>query len=197
MRTVIISFFPLETQFIKDALSELQVFKTDKFTWYRGKFYTKDLYLIEGEINTDIRELIDLLRGEGEIRQIISIGLGIPISSQLRSSDLIISDLPIGSCEKLMDIFLNQDNYDDDIPLRIFAGQIYNEYSQDKNENLLACYDLKGGEILSFLRDTGLPAFLIRVIVPEANENNLEIETRLNVAQKLLLLLKKSIEYTS
>lgn len=198
MKTVIISAFPLETQFIKDSLSELQEYKSDKFSWYKGKFYTKDLYLVDIDGNTDLGGLIEVLLAQDEITMAISIGLGTPLSNKLRSGDILITDLPLGSCEKTVDLFLGQTEDIDEMPLRIFAGQIENEFSnQEQKDDVLSCFDKEGAEITVHFKEQNIPAVLLRVITPNGNENDLEIEDRLRIAQKLLILLKKSVELTS
>ena len=194
MKTVILSAFPQETQFIKDALFELQEYKSDKFSWYKGKFYTKDLLLVEIDGNTDIGALIKLLSAQTEIGMIISIGLGLPLNDKLRSGDVLIADLPPGSCEKNIDLFLGQAEDINEVPLRIFVGQIQNEYLKNQQKDVLACLDREGSKALDTLKEQGMPALLLRVITPNGDENDLEIENRLRIAQKLLMLLKKSVE---
>ncbi|NMA02346.1 MAG: 5'-methylthioadenosine/S-adenosylhomocysteine nucleosidase [Clostridia bacterium] len=197
MKTVILSAFPQETQFIKDALFELQEYKSDKFTWYKGKFYTKDLLLVEIDGNTDIGALIELLSAQTEIGMIISIGLGRPLNDKLRSGDVLITDLPVGSCEKAIDLFLGQTEDINEIPLRIFVGQIQYEYLANQEDDVLACLDKEGSKVIETLKEQRMPALLLRVITPNGDENDLEIENRLRIAQKLLMLLKKSVELTS
>lgn len=195
MKTLIMSAFPLESKFIKNALSDLQTFKNDKFTWHKGKFYTKELFLVENSNNiTNIDLLLELLMADGGVAQVITIGLGTPLNTNLRNGDILITDQPFGSCQKLTDLFLSSDDSEEETPLRIFAGQIFNEFSLEKNCDSLACLDLAGNVLLPTLRDKGLPALNIRVVVPEQGEENFDSDIYLNIAQKLLVLLKRAVE---
>lgn len=197
MKTAILSAFPLESQFIKDALFEVQEYKSDEFSWYKGKFYSKDLLLVEIDGNTNIEVLMDLLASQEEIGMVISIGLGLPLNDKLRSGDILITDSPLGSCEKSIDLFLGQTEDADEVPLRIFAGQIQNEDTGNQQDNILACLDKEGSKVTEVLKEQNRTALLLRVITPNGDENDLEIEDRLRIAQKLLILLKKSVELTS
>lgn len=190
---MILSAFPQESQFIKDALFELQEHKSDKYSWYKGKFYTKDLLLVEINGDTDIKVLIEVLETQEEIGMVVSIGLGIPLNDKLRPGDILITDLPLGSCEKTVDLFLSQTEYVDDVPLRIFAGQIQNEAAGKQQDDVLVCLDKEGSNVISVLKEQNIPTLLLRVITPNGDEDDLEIENRLRIAQKLLTLLKKSV----
>ncbi|MDK2823277.1 MAG: hypothetical protein PWP71_1195, partial [Clostridia bacterium] len=59
MKTVIISDFQVANEFIKDALSDLQP-NNGSCSWYKGKFYTKELILVEfNNKSHDLSQLLD------------------------------------------------------------------------------------------------------------------------------------------
>ena len=85
MKTLICSAFSLESEYIKNALSELQTFEQEGDIWYRGKFYTKILYLVEDSNNIkDIDSLLETVINNEGIFQVITIGLGTSLNEKLR-----------------------------------------------------------------------------------------------------------------
>jgi hypothetical protein len=197
MKTVIISDFQVANEFIKDALSDLQP-NNGSCSWYKGKFYTKELILVEfNNKSHDLSQLLDMLITKEGINKVISISLGSPLSDHLRSGDVLINDLPNGSCQKLIDLFLDKMVEVDGEPLRVFVGNIIDSINEEKSMDTLACVDCSCPEILSILKNKGLSTLLIRVITPKAKETNLDTEIKISVAQKLLFLLKKTIEQIS
>ncbi|MFZ5944108.1 MAG: hypothetical protein ACOYVD_08360 [Bacillota bacterium] len=197
MKTVIISNFRVAGDFIKNALSDLQPHTTANSTWYKGKFYTKELYLVELHNNQDcLGEVLDELISEGRINNVISIGLGSPIAGNMRTGDILANDFPRGSNQHLLDLFLNQQD-DEEEPLRIFAGNILAKNAADEEVKGLSCFDADCEGLFSLLKNKGLSTLALRVIIPEGDEVNLDSEIRVNVFQKLLLLLKKAVERTS
>lgn len=197
MKTLILSDYDLVSEYIKDALSELQPYTHEKFTWYTGKFYTKELYLVEKYDKEDLDTLLDILLTDEPINNVISIGLGISLTTDLKEGDILINDYPTGSCQSLVDRFLNcKTEEDGDKPLRIFAGTIFDQSAGD-NLSALACVDILDGELFSTIKAKGLSTLAIRIIAGEENKVNLDNEKINNVLPKLLLLLKQTIEQVS
>lgn len=198
MKTLICSAFSLESEYIKNALSELQTFEQEGDIWYRGKFYTKIFYLVEDSNNIkDIDSLLETVINNEGIFQVITIGLGTSLNEKLRPGDVLIEDHPADSCQRLVDLFLNSNSVgeDESASLRIFAGNIFTETPQELSQDTLGCLDLEGDNLFKFLQNKGLPTLNIRVIVPEAKEEVLEDEIYKVIAQKLLVLLKKAVEH--
>jgi len=194
MKTLIISNYSVISEYIKDALSELKPCSIDNNSWYKGKFYTKELYLVENYDDDSINDLLDRLIANGPIKNIISIGLGSSLVEHLRQGDILINDFPNGSCQELVDRFLNQAVADDEIPLRIFAGNIYNEPVNDENIADLACLDLSSAQLFLTAKNKGLSTLAIRIINSEKHNEGLDTEVTSNIVQSLLFLLKKAIE---
>ncbi|KJS84706.1 MAG: hypothetical protein JM58_10310 [Peptococcaceae bacterium BICA1-8] len=194
MKTLIISNYKVISEYIKDALSELQPHLSDKHSWHKGKFYTKELYLVENYDENSINDLLDILIADGPIKNIISIGLASSLVEHLRHGDILVNDFPSGSCQVLVDRFLNQDIADDEIPLRIFAGNIYNEPVSDENIAGLACLDLSSGQLFLTAKNKGLSTLAIRIINAEKHYEGVDTEVTSNIVQSLLFLLKKAIE---
>ncbi|MFZ7103191.1 MAG: hypothetical protein ACOWWO_11135 [Peptococcaceae bacterium] len=196
MKTVIISNFGTANNYIKDALSDLQPCQVENHTWYKGKFYTKELYLIElDERNHNLDELLDVLVIDGRITNVISIGLASPLPGHIRPGDVLINDFPKGSCQNLLDAFLDQPGEEEEEPLRIFAGTIISQVDEENsNGGSLTCLDPSCARLISLMTNKGLAVLAVRILTPEADENNLDVEIMANVVQKLLALIKKSLE---
>ncbi|KJS19173.1 MAG: hypothetical protein VR72_19315 [Clostridiaceae bacterium BRH_c20a] len=193
MKTLIISNYNVISEYIKDALSELQLHPSDKYSWYKGKFYTKELYLVENYDENSINDLLDIMIADGPIKNIISIGLASSLVEHLRQGDILINDYPSGSCQVLVDRFLNQAVADDELPLRIFAGNIYNEPVNDENIVGLACLDLSSSQLFLTAKNKGLSSLAIRIINSEKHNEELDTEVTSNIVQSLLFLLKKVV----
>ena len=187
------------SQYIKEALSDLQPYTINDYSWFKGKFYTKELYLVEKYDCKELNTLLDLLITDGSISNVISIGLADSLNINLKPSDILINDYPSGSCQKLMDRFLNCNQFDEaeEMPLRIFAGTIVNEISDEQIPAGLTCIDRSSEELLSALQKKGLFTLAIRIIAGEDNSSELENEIKNNVIPKLLLLLKQTVEQVS
>lgn len=194
MKTLVLSDYDVFSQFIKEALSELQPYSTDDHSWYKGKFYTKELYLAEKYENVNFSTLLDKLITDGSIKNVISIGLGIGLTPNLKQGDILINDYPSGSCQELMDRFLNFHLDGEEKPLRIFVGNIFNESPKEETLPGLACLDSSPEELFNTCKAKGLSTLAVRIITGEENKEQLDGDTINNVIPKLLLLLKQTIE---
>jgi len=198
MKTLILSDYHVVSEYIKDALSELQPFSMDKYSWFKGKFYTKELYLVDNCNKNDLSTLLEFLLADGPIKNVISIGLGQPLTLHLKQGDLLINDYPNGSCQLLVDRFLNYTPDDEEeLPLRIFAGTILGETSENQELSGLACLDPQCGEMFATIKNKGLSTLAIRLIGGEDNQHSLDQDVINSVMPKLLLLLKKTVEQVS
>ncbi|MGI6225340.1 MAG: hypothetical protein ACOYJ1_03700 [Peptococcales bacterium] len=198
MKTLILSDYDIISEYIKDALSELNVHTSDKFSWHTGKFYTKELLLVEEYNRKELPALLDLLLIDKPIKNIISIGLGNSLGTHLKEGDILINDYPSGSCQELVDRFLN-DSTDEfgERPLRIFVGNIFDDTQEHEFTDDLACRDFTNGELFSTLKAKGLSTLAIRIILGEQDQVSLDTETINNVLPRLLLLLKQTVEQVS
>ncbi|NLT95471.1 MAG: hypothetical protein GXW85_08080 [Clostridia bacterium] len=193
MKTLILSNFDLISRYIKEALSDLQPYAINKHSWFKGKFYTKELYLVEKYESNTLGELLDLLIIDGAINTVISVGAAQPLNSNLKQGDILINDYPASSCQKLMDRFLNDGLAEsEDLPLRIFAGNILTEAADQQNPLGLTCLDCSCKDLFSILQAKGLSTLAIRLI---SSRDDSEIIN--NVVPKLLLLLKQTVEKAS
>lgn len=198
MKILILSDYDVVSEYIKDALSELQTYTTDKHSWYKGKFYTKELLLIEKYDQENLSALLDQIISNEQIKKVISIGLGNAFTSHLRQGDILVNDYPGGSCQDLVDQFLNYPpDEDDDKPLRIFAGTIIRDASDEQNKSGLACIDLACEQLFPTIKSKGLSSLAVRIINKENDTNGLDRDIANVVSQKLLLRLKKTVEQAS
>lgn len=195
MKTAIITNFGVVNNFIKDALSDLQTLQIKNHTWYKGKFYTKELYLVEITDNqqVDLDELLDILVIDCRVTNIISLGLAIPSLGHIRPGDVLICDFPKGSCQQSLDLFLNEEIQEEE-PLRIFAGVIGSNPQAEGDCDILACRDENCDKLFTLTTQKGLSSLAIRIMIPEAEGENLDIEIMNTVIQKILIPLKKSLE---
>lgn len=198
MKTLILSNYDLVSHYIKEALSELQPYTINNCSWFKGKFYTKELYLADSFDSKDIGSLLDFLIVDGPISNVISVGLAESSHADLKQGDILINDYPTGSCQKLMDRFLNNGSDEfEDKPLRIFAGTIIGEKNREQTLPGLTCIDSSSEDLFATLQAKGLFTLAIRIITAEGNNSQLDSETINSILPKLLLLLKQTVEQVS
>ena len=133
MKTLILSNYDLVSQYIKEALSELQPYTINNCSWFKGKFYTKELFLADSFDTKDISSLLDFLIIDGPISNVISVGLAESLHTDLKQGDILINDYPTGSCQKLMDRFLNNGSEElEDKPYEFLQGLLLGKKTWNK-----------------------------------------------------------------